>query len=139
MNSAWKLPIFFVVSMLVLTACAGELPKDVEDWKTFFDSVPVMFVCLLVGLLAYGLAQTRGITFSPTMGLFDYFTYIREAAIGIIVCIGAFVAALLADQMTAVGAFTMGLAGGVASDLGKGGRALDQARAVVKDAKSNLE
>ncbi len=133
-----RLFMFAAVSMLVLAACSG-MPNDVTGWKAVFDSVPVMFVCMLIGLLAYGLAQTRGISFSPTMGLWDYFTYIREAAIGVIVCLGAFVAALLADQMTAVGAFTLGMAGGVASDLGRGGRALDMAKAVVSDARKNAE
>lgn len=131
-----RLLIVIAASLIILTACAG-VPNDVESWKAFFDSVPVMFVCMLVGLLAYGLMQTRGITFDPAMNLVDYFMYGREALIGVIVVTGAFVAALLADQMTAVGAFTLGMAGGVASDLGRGGRALDMAKAVVSDARRN--
>lgn len=111
--------------VLVLSACQ-YIPQTADDFKKVADTVPVMLFALMMGSFAHGLIQTRDAKNNGTpMSFLEYWSYGREIIIAIIINLGAFAAALLADQMTLVAAFTLGISGNALADTFKGGRSAD--------------
>lgn len=117
--------------MLFLSTGVAEavaLPQTVDEYKALLGTIPAMFVALLAGSLVYSLVQTRTATLNgKPMGFVEYWTYGREVIIGFIINVGAFIGLLLADQLTLMGAFTLGISGNALADYGKGGRTADLA------------
>lgn len=122
--------IAFVMSALFFSTPAFALPQSPDEYKALLNGIPAMFVAMVLGSVAYGLIQTRQATLSgKPMGFLTFFTYGREVVIGGIINVAAFALLLVADQLTFVGAFTLGITGSALSDFGSGGRSADLAKA----------
>jgi hypothetical protein len=117
------------VVVFLLTACAVNtlvFPQTSDEWKKFFTTVPIEFVAMVLGTLAHGLIQTKNADSNGTpMTFLEYWSYVRELVIALIVNAAAFVGLLMADQLNISGAFTLGIAGNAAASLLTNGRTKD--------------
>jgi len=130
-NERTKSRLTAAILLLLIPAIAIAMPQTPDEWKKAFDTVPYEFFAMLLGLLAHGLIQTRDAKNNgKPMSILDYWSYGREVVISIILSAFAFAGLLIADQITLVGAFTLGVTGNAITDtFTKGGRSEDLTKA----------